>query len=177
MAPSAQLYLHYWSFTKATGKLSPKGQTLDSYMANSNNFGSTHWMEDMQFQPQMKIPFPYPVAWSHDLIHPQLLSPKCILLSPKKADQEAGGRHGWEKRLCWEVPLGGDICQIDHVKMRTRPGWDVEGNKQWYEKLFPVFLILRESCFQMRPFINFLLGDRKAPWPRAQCRSSNTNSI
>lgn len=66
-------------------------------MANSNKLGSTHWMEDMQFQAQTKIPFPYPVAWSHDLIHLQLMSPKCILLRPKEAGQEAGDVTG-EKR-------------------------------------------------------------------------------
>lgn len=71
-----------------------------------------------------------PLAWSHDLILPQPMSPKGIPQTPKRlTNREAGGHHQGERLLCCEVPLGRNICQTGHMKLRAWP-WDPEGSKQ-----------------------------------------------
>lgn len=119
-----------------------------------------------------------PLAWSHDLILPQPMSPKCIPQRPERlTNREAGGHCQGERLLCCEVPFGQEhLPNWPHGAEDMAMVIQREANNDIQN--FSTRLILRESCFQMRPFISFLLRDLKAPKPcSVPYGSSNTNSI
>lgn len=80
--------------------------------------------------------------------------------------QGSRGHCQGERLLCCEAPLGGNICQTGHVKLRTWP-WQSKGKQTMIHKNFPRALRLRESRFQMGPFIDLRLGDHTAPRARS----------
>lgn len=151
MAPSAQLYLYSWSFTRATGKLVPQGQTLDSYMASNNDFGSTHWMgavpatnEDTVSLSCCMEPWPHPSS-----AHPCLQTASFCGQSWQTRKQGTSlvrkeallrGPFGWEHLPNWS-------CENED-KARVRCG----GKQTMIGKTFSSILAPRRKLFPDEAF-------------------------
>lgn len=103
-------------------------------------------------------------ARSHDLILLHLLGSKMHPLRGQRSWQTGKQEtsYQWERLLCWEVPLSGDICQTGHVKLKTWLWWS--RRKQWYTN-FSTILAPYEKAVSRWGLSSTSYQETKAPKP------------